>query len=343
MTPTEASSPGGEPRNQPQDQPRDQPQDQPRDPEYAVTARDLTCHFGDFVAVDRVTFQVRSGEIFGFLGPNGAGKTTTIKMLTGLVPPTSGEGRVAGLDVATERRAVKRSIGYMSQLFSLYADLTVDENIRFFARLYGVPGNRRQERADWVVEMAGLTEHRGRLTRELPLGWKQRLALGCAVLHEPAILFLDEPTSGVDPISRRAFWDLIYELRDGGTTVFVTTHYMEEAEYCQRLALMNRGRLIALNMAAGLRADMKLPLFEVRAEHPPRAVQALDGTSGIVDAAMYGRSLHVTTDTEEGADDRIRSHLARADIEVTSVKPIKPSLEDVFVALVRAEGGARSG
>ena len=343
MTPTEASSPGGEPRNQPQDQPRDQPQDQPRDPEYAVTARDLTCHFGDFVAVDRVTFQVRSGEIFGFLGPNGAGKTTTIKMLTGLVPPTSGEGRVAGLDVATERRAVKRSIGYMSQLFSLYADLTVDENIRFFARLYGVPGNRRQERADWVVEMAGLTEHRGRLTGELPLGWKQRLALGCAVLHEPPILFLDEPTSGVDPISRRAFWDLIYELRDGGTTVFVTTHYMEEAEYCQRLALMNRGRLIALNTAAGLRADMKLPLFEVRAEHPPRAVQALDGTSGIVDAAMYGRSLHVTTDTEEGADDRIRSHLARADIEVTSVKPIKPSLEDVFVALVRAEGGARSG
>ena len=343
MTPTEASSPGGEPRNQPQDQPRDQPQDQPRDPEYAVTARDLTCHFGDFVAVDRVTFQVRSGEIFGFLGPNGAGKTTTIKMLTGLVPPTSGEGRVAGLDVATERRAVKRSIGYMSQLFSLYADLTVDENIRFFARLYGVPGNRRQERADWVVEMAGLTEHRGRLTGELPLGWKQRLALGCAVLHEPPILFLDEPTSGVDPISRRAFWDLIYELRDGGTTVFVTTHYMEEAEYCQRLALMNRGRLIALNTAAGLRADMKLPLFEVRAEHPPRAVQALDGTSGIVDAAMYGRSLHVTTDTEEGADDRIRSHLARADIEVTSVKPIKPSLGDVFVALVRAEGGARSG
>ena len=343
MTPTEASSPGGEPRNQPQDQPRDQPQDQPRDPEYAVTARDLTCHFGDFVAVDGVTFQVRSGEIFGFLGPNGAGKTTTIKMLTGLVPPTSGEGRVAGLDVATERRAIKRSIGYMSQLFSLYADLTVDENIRFFARLYGVPGNRRQERADWVVEMAGLTEHRGRLTGELPLGWKQRLALGCAVLHEPPILFLDEPTSGVDPISRRAFWDLIYELRDGGTTVFVTTHYMEEAEYCQRLALMNRGRLIALNTAAGLRADMKLPLFEVRAEHPPRAVQALDGTSGIVDAAMYGRSLHVTTDTEEGADDRIRSHLARADIEVTSVKPIKPSLEDVFVALVRAEGGARSG
>ncbi len=313
------------------------------DPEHAVIARDLTCHFGDFVAVDRVSFQVRSGEIFGFLGPNGAGKTTTIKMLTGLIPPTSGEGRVAGLDVATERRAIKRRIGYMSQLFSLYADLTVDENIRFFSRLYGVPRNRRRERADWVVELAGLTGHRRRLTGELPLGWKQRLALGCAVLHEPPILFLDEPTSGVDPISRRAFWDLIYGLGDSGTTVFVTTHYMEEAEYCHRLALMNRGRLIALDTAAGLRAGMTLPLFEVRSEAPPRAVKTLDGAEGIVDAAMYGRSLHVTTDAEEGADHRIRALLSQADIAVTTVKQIKPSLEDVFVARVRDEGGARSG
>ena len=312
-------------------------------PEYAVTARDLTCHFGDFVAVDRVSFEVRSGEIFGFLGPNGAGKTTTIKMLTGLVPPTSGEGRVAGLDVATERRAIKRRIGYMSQLFSLYADLTVDENILFFSRLYGIPRNRRSDRADWVVELAGLTEHRGRLTGELPLGWKQRLALGCAVLHEPPVLFLDEPTSGVDPISRRAFWDLIHGLSDGGTTVFVTTHYMEEAEYCHRLALMNRGRLIALDTAAGLRAGMSLPLFEVRADATPQAVKALDGAEGIVDAAMYGRSLHVTMDRADGADDRIRSHLARARIAVTAVEQIKPSLEDVFVARVRDEGGARSG
>jgi len=315
----------------------------PPDPEYAVAARDLTRHFGDFVAVDRVSFEVRPGEIFGFLGPNGAGKTTTIKMLTGLIPPTSGVGRVAGLDVATERGAIKRRIGYMSQLFSLYADLTVDENIRFFSRLYGVPRARRRERADWVVELAGLTEHRGRLTGELPLGWKQRLALGCAVLHEPPILFLDEPTSGVDPISRRAFWDLIHGLSDGGTTVFVTTHYMEEAEYCHRLALMNRGRLIALDTAAGLRAGMALPLFEVRSEAPPRAVRALDGASGIIDAAMYGRTLHVTMDAEEGADERIRSYLARAEIAVTSVRQITPSLEDVFVARVRDEGGARIG
>ena len=311
--------------------------------EHAVTARDLTCHFGDFVAVDRVSFQVRSGEIFGFLGPNGAGKTTTIRMLAGLIPPTSGEGRVAGLDVATERRAIKRSIGYMSQLFSLYADLTVDENIRFFSRLYGVPSKRRRERADRVVELAGLTDQRRRMTGELPLGWKQRLALGCAVLHEPPILFLDEPTSGVDPMSRRAFWDLIYGLGDAGTTVFVTTHYMEEAEYCHRLALMNRGRLIALDTAAGLRAGMNLPLFEVQSEATLRAVKALDGAEGIVDAAMYGRSLHVTTDADAGADQRIRSHLARAQIAVRSVRQIKPSLKDVFVARVREEGGARSG
>jgi ABC-2 type transport system ATP-binding protein len=230
----------------------------------------------------------------------------------------------------------------MSQLFSLYADLTVEENIRFFSRLYGVPRARRQERADWVVELAGLTEHRGRLTGELPLGWKQRLALGCAVLHEPPILFLDEPTSGVDPISRRAFWDLIHGLSDSGTTVFVTTHYMEEAEYCHRLALLNRGRLIALDTAAGLRSGMALPLFEVRSEATPRAVRALDGASGIIDA-VYGRTLHVTMDAEEGADERIRSHLARAEIAVTSVRQITPSLEDVFVARVRDEGGARSG
>lgn len=308
-----------------------------------MVAQDLTCRFGEFVAVDRVSFEVRTGEIFGFLGPNGAGKTTTIKMLAGLTPPTSGQGQVAGLDVATERRAIKRRIGYMSQLFSLYADLTVEENIRFFSRLYGVPRARRTERAEWAVELAGLTDHRKRLTGELPLGWKQRLALGCAVLHEPPILFLDEPTSGVDPVSRRAFWDLIYSLGDAGTTVFVTTHYMEEAEYCHRLALMNRGRLIALDTAAGLRAGMASPLFEVRSESPPKAVRALAGAEGIIDAAMYGRTLHVTMDTDDGAADRIREHLSKAEIAVSAVRQISPSLEDVFVSRIREEGGARSG
>ncbi len=316
---------------------------EPRGYGNAVIARNLTRHFGDFVAVDRVSFQVRRGEIFGFLGPNGAGKTTTIKMLTGLIPPTSGEARVAGLDVASERGAIKRRIGYMSQLFSLYSDLTVDENIRFFSRLYGVTRSRRQERADWVVEMAGLTAQRRRLTGELPLGWKQRLALGCAVLHEPSVLFLDEPTSGVDPMSRRAFWDLIHRLGDEGTTVFVTTHYMEEAEYCHRLALMNRGRLIALDAAARLREGLRLPLFEVRTEEPALAVRVLERAPGITDAALYGRALHVTVETEAGAPDRIRSHLAQAKLRVSAVRQIEPSLEDVFVARVRQEGGARSG
>ena len=221
--------------------------------DVAVEVKELTRTYGEFVAVDHVSFEVKTKEVFGFLGPNGAGKTTTIKMLTGLVPPSSGTGHVAGYDIRNERRRIKRHIGYMSQLFSLYADLTVEENIAFFSGLYSVPRAKRAERRDWVLRMAGLTDQRRRLTGELSLGWKQRLALGCAVLHEPPILFLDEPTSGVDPISRREFWDLIYALSAAGTTVFVTTHYMEEAEYCDRLALMNRGRLIALDTPSRLR------------------------------------------------------------------------------------------
>ena len=240
----------------------------------SIEARELTRRFGDFVAVDRVSFEVLEGEIFGFLGPNGAGKTTTIKMLAGLVPPSSGEGRVAGFDVARDKAAIQSRIGYMSQLFSLYSDLTVEENLAFFARLYGVSGARRRERIDWALEMAGLSDRRRRLTAELPLGFKQRLALGSAVLHEPSILFLDEPTSGVDPISRRSFWDLIYDLASKGTTVLVTTHYMEEAEHCHRLALMNRGRLIALDSPKRLRDEMTTSLFEVRAKATRRLVES---------------------------------------------------------------------
>ena len=244
--------------------------------ERAVVVESLTKRFGDFVAVDRVSFEVGRGEIFGFLGPNGAGKTTTIKMLAGLLAPTSGSASVAGYDVAAEAVALKHRIGYMSQLFSLYADLTVEENIGFFAGLYGVRAARRAARRDWVLEMAGLAAHRSRLTGELPLGWKQRLALGCAVLHEPPVLFLDEPTSGVDPIARRQFWELIYQLAEQGTTVFVSTHYMEEAEYCHRLMLMNRGRLIAEGTPAELRARMAEPILEVETDDAPRAVEALE-------------------------------------------------------------------
>jgi ABC-2 type transport system ATP-binding protein len=223
----------------------------------AIRVRELTRRFGDFTAVDAVTFQVREGEIFGFLGPNGAGKTTTIKMLNGLLTPTSGTAEVAGLDATTRARDVRRVIGYMSQRFSLYPDLTVGENIELFAGLYGVRGARYRQRREWVLEMAGLGGGEDRLTAELSLGWKQRLALGCAVLHEPAVLFLDEPTSGVDPLARRRFWDLIDQLSAAGTTILVSTHYMEEAEYCHRLALMNRARLIALDTPASLRAGLE--------------------------------------------------------------------------------------
>jgi len=306
----------------------------------AVIARDLTRRFGDFVAVDRVSFEVLEGEIFGFLGPNGAGKTTTIKMLAGLVRPSSGEGWVAGLDIMTETAEIQSRIGYMSQLFSLYGDLTVEENLAFFARLYGVSGARRKERIDWALEMAGLADRRGRLTAELPLGFKQRLALGSAVLHEPPILFLDEPTSGVDPLSRRSFWELIYDLASRGTTVFVTTHYMEEAEHCHRLALMNRGRLIALDSPKRLKDEMKAPLFEVRTPDGLRAIEALKSLPEVLDVALFGRALHVTVGDPARAVELLRERLGAENVEVAGIRPISPALEDVFVARVREAGGA---
>ncbi len=213
----------------------------------AVVIDKLVKRFGTFVAVDNVSLRVAKGEIFGFLGPNGAGKSTTIRILCGLLGPTSGQATVSGFDVATQPELVKRSIGYMSQKFSLYGDLTVEENLDFFSGIYGVPKERREERKSFALRMANLEERRGELTGQLPGGWKQRLALGCATLHEPPILFLDEPTSGVDPIARRSFWDLIYDLSAGGQTIFVTTHYMDEAEYCHRVALMYKGKVIALD------------------------------------------------------------------------------------------------
>jgi ABC-2 type transport system ATP-binding protein len=308
-----------------------------------VAVEALSKRFGEFVAVDGVSFTVAAGEVFGFLGPNGAGKTTTIKMLTGLLRPTSGVARVAGHDVVAERAAVKASIGYMSQLFSLYPDLTVEENIAFFSGLYGVAPERRAERRDWVLEIAGLDAERRRLTGELSLGWKQRLALGCAVLHEPPILFLDEPTSGVDPISRRRFWDLIYELADRGTTVFVSTHYMEEAEYCHRLALMNRGRLVALDSPAGLRGAAREPLLEIVVDDAMGALTVLESSPGVVRSGLYGRALHVTVRDAEASLVLLPRALAAARIGVRAARRIDPSLEDVFVSLVDAAGGAREG
>jgi ABC-2 type transport system ATP-binding protein len=309
----------------------------------AVQVTSLTRKFGDFTAVDGVTFSVEEGQIFGFLGPNGAGKTTTIRMLIGLLPPTSGEGWVAGLDIRSQAEEIRHHIGYMSQKFSLYTDLTVDENIALFGGLYEVTGDRFQARREWVLEMANLTDKGDRLTSDLPLGWKQRLALGCAVLHEPSILFLDEPTSGVDPLARRQFWDLINELAQGGTTILVSTHYMEEAEYCNRLVLMNRGKVIALDDPAGLRARMTDPLLEIRTADAPHAVDALQTMDGILDAAMFGRKVHAVVEDEAAAKEAISALFAQRSIPLERIERVTPSLEDVFVALVREEGGAVEG
>jgi ABC-2 type transport system ATP-binding protein len=309
----------------------------------AVRVDELTRKFGDFIAVDRVSFDVTEGEIFGFLGPNGAGKTTTIKMLTGLLRPTSGSAHVAGFDVKTQIDEIKLSIGYMSQLFSLYPDLTVLENIHLFAGLYGVSGNRFADRRDWVLEMAHLTGHQDRLTGDLALGFKQRLALGCAVLHQPPILFLDEPTSGVDPISRRNFWDLIYGFAEDGTTVFVSTHYMEEAEYCHRLAVMNRGRLIAVDRPASLKGSIREPVLEVMTADAPKAVEVLRDVPGVLEVTMFGRAVHAMVENLAAAERQIPERLAVAGHSVESVRLIEPSLEDVFVSFVHRSGGMASG
>jgi len=315
----------------------------PVDGAVQVEVDGLTRRFGAFTAVDHVSFRVARGEVFGFLGPNGAGKTTTIRMLCGLLRPSEGQGRVAGFDLRTETEAIKRRIGYMSQAFSLYGDLTVDQNVEFFARLNGVPATERPERRAWALEMAGLTDQADRLTQDLPLGWKQRLALGTAVLHQPPILFLDEPTSGVDPISRRAFWRLIDDLAARGTTVFVSTHYMEEAEYCHRLALMNRGRVIALDRPAALRHGFRDPVLEVRTPDGLHALEALEGLDVVRSSGLFGRALHVTVSDTPGAEQAVTRRLAERSIRVESVARIEPTLEHVFIAAVQAAGGAVDG
>jgi len=313
--------------------------------EAAVTLRGLTKRFGAFTAVDGITLEVRRGEVFGFLGPNGAGKSTTIRMLCGLLAPTAGSATVAGFDIAREPEAVKRHIGYMSQRFSLYDDLRVEENLDFYAGIYRLGAAKTAERKSWVLAIAGLEAHRGRVTGSLPGGWKQRLALGCAVLHEPPILFLDEPTSGVDPASRRSFWDLIYNLSDSGVTVFVTTHYMEEAEYCDRLALIYRGGLVALGTPSALKAEqMREPMFEIRCERPQDALPLITSAPGVSEASLHGASVHAAVPGGAGALQGLAARLAGAGFAVDSVSPVAPSLEDVFVSLVERkdrEAGAQ--
>jgi len=299
----------------------------------AVKVENLTRTFGDFVAVDHISLEVAKGEIFGFLGPNGAGKSTTIRMLCGLLLPSGGEGTVGGYNIITQSEEIKQSIGYMSQKFSLYDDLTVEENINFFSGIYSVPVSKKEARKNWALEMAGLREKRGALTKALPGGFKQRLALGCAILHEPPILFLDEPTSGVDPVSRRNFWALIYDLARGGTTIFVTTHYMDEADYCDRLALIYRGKIIAEGAPNELRRKyMTRDVLEIEAEPLVNAMEALEQQG--IETAVFGSLLHATVENAAVSIPTIRNVLGEAKITVTRIEKINPSLEDVFVTLI---------
>lgn len=308
----------------------------------AVDIRHLTKRFGDFVAVNNVTLTVPQGEIFGFLGPNGAGKSTTIRILCGLLDPSEGDATVAGFDVRTQSEDIKRSIGYMSQKFSLYDDLTVEENIDFFSGIYGVAKAKRPERKDYVLRMAGLTEKSKTMTRLLAGGWKQRLALGCAILHEPPVLFLDEPTSGVDPIARRSFWELIYQLSAAGQTIFVSTHYMDEAEYCHRLALMYQGRVVALGTPDELKHSLESHvLFEVEPDDLLGAMDVLASMEGLSDVAVFGSGLHVTARAAESGESSIRTALDNAKVGSRGLRRIRPSMEDVFVAVIEEEDRRR--
>jgi ABC-2 type transport system ATP-binding protein len=303
----------------------------------AVVVKDLEKHFGKFTAVNRISFEVAPGEVFGFLGPNGAGKSTTIRMLCGILSPGGGSGTVAGFDIRTQTEQIKTRIGYMSQKFSLYEDLTVEENIDFYSGIYRVPAHLKQARKEWVIEMAGLTEHRHSRTAILSGGWKQRLALGCAILHEPPILFLDEPTSGVDPVSRRRFWDLIYELSGRGITVFVTTHYMDEAEYCDRIGLIYRGELIALGTPEALKSEfMREDILEVQCDRPYDRMADIERVPGVRAVALFGKGLHVVATGGEATAQAVRQLLMAGGQPQAQVERVAPSLEDVFVSLIEA-------
>lgn len=313
------------------------------DQHLSVVVKDLERRFGDFWAVKDLSFEVPSGQVFGFLGPNGAGKSTTIRMLCGLLSPTGGSGTVAGFDIRTQAEKIKSYIGYMSQRFSLYEDLTVEENINFYSGIYRLAKEKKKARLEWVIEMAGLKRHRHSRTAFLSGGWKQRLALGCAILHEPPIIFLDEPTSGVDPISRRQFWDLIYELSSQGITVFVTTHYMDEAEYCDRVGLIYRGELIALGTPHFLKTElMPGEVLEVLCQQPQEAMIELEKLSVVKEAAMFGQGIHLTVKEADQAIPSIQNLLAGQDQSGFSIKKIIPSLEDVFVALIEERDRAEA-
>jgi len=306
----------------------------------AIVVRGLSKRFGDFVAVDAIDFSVKSGEIFGFLGPNGSGKSTTIRMLCGVIAPSGGSASVMGFDVERQPERVRENIGYMSQKFSLFQDLTVDENLKFYAGIYGLSATKFAERRAYILRMADLEGREGELTSNLSVGWKQRLALGCATIHEPRLLFLDEPTSGVDPNARRRFWELLSDLAASGVTLFVTTHYMDEATHCNRLAFIYRGHLIAEGtpnqIRSGLSADTILALDVDDGEG---ALAALEGVAGVKEGYMQGKLVHVNLGPRTGAQVDVSALLGQRGFAVRSAEEVEPTLEDAFVHLVAGQGG----
>ncbi|MDN5326444.1 MAG: drug efflux transport system ATP-binding protein [Moorella sp. (in: firmicutes)] len=304
----------------------------------AIIVEGLTKRFGNFTAVEDVSFQVRRGEIFGFLGPNGSGKSTTIRMLCGLLSPTSGRASVLGYDIVRDAEAIRLNIGYMSQKFSLYEDLTVEENLEFYAGIYQLPPRRIKERKQDILAMAGLLGREKSITGTLSTGWKQRLALGCALIHEPGLVFLDEPTGGVDPVSRRNFWDLIYDLSRSGVTVLVTTHYMDEAEHCHTIGFIYNGKLIALGTPENLKkTKMRGQILQVECAPLLPALEAVKDVPEVIEAAMHGAGLHVVVEDIARDTPVVRQALKRANVRVEAITPVEPALEDIFVSLVEAQ------
>ena len=305
----------------------------------SIKVNNLTKKFGDFTSVDEISFSVKNGEVFGFLGANGAGKTTTIRMLCGILQPTSGDALVGGYSVMNEPDKVKTAIGYMSQRFSLYNDLTVEENINFFGRVYGLEGRVFDERKKWVLSISNLEGKENLLTESLPGGIKQRLALGTAVIHKPEIVFLDEPTSGVDPISRRNFWDLINNLASDGTTVLVTTHYLEEAEFCNDIILLDAGKIIAQGNPEELKTNyIKHKILEIECDKPVKAIDVLNKSDIVTEASIFGNYIHVNVEEAVTAKQKLKNILEdQNSIKVKQIEEITPTLEDVFIYLLEKQ------
>lgn len=300
----------------------------------AIEIKNLVKIFGNFTAVNDVSFTVKKGEVFGFLGPNGSGKTTVIRMLMGLITPTSGMGSVLGYDVSKESEKIKNRIGYMSQKFSLYEDLTVEENLNFYGEVYGLYGDKLEEKKKEILIMADLEGKGSMIVSNLSGGWKQRLALGCSILHDPEVLFLDEPTGGVDPIARRTFWDLIYKLSDSGVTILVTTHYMDEAEHCNTIGFIHYGNLLTLDTPNNMKKyAIDGDIIEIKVEDTLKTIEILEDKENVLEAAVYGAGIHVLVEADSHINE-LEKHLIDSNIKYSSIEKVRPSLEDVFVFMV---------